>query len=134
MSGTSGDERQGGRRRAAHVLQREPLGGDGRRRRAGRVGDQAEQQMGDADRRVAGGSRGLLSRDHGGAGAVVEAAEALARVEGAGLPPAHEPLLGGLLAHPHAAADVGPRGARPAGLIDEVPDEGVPTGAAPGLT
>ena len=35
----------------------------------------------------------------------------------------HEALLGRLLGDAHAAADVGPRRARAASLVDEVPDE-----------
>jgi hypothetical protein len=53
-----------------------------------------------------------------------EAVEALAQVELAGLAGSRdEALLGRLLADAHAAPDVGPRGARAPGLVDEVPDE-----------
>jgi len=37
----------------------------------------------------------------------------------------HEPLLGGLLADAHAGADLAPRQAGPAGLVDEVADQRV---------
>ena len=65
----------------------------------------------------------FLRGHHDAAGAVGEAAEALRRVEVDGLALGDETLLGGLLGDTHALADVGPRGARTAGLIDEVPDQ-----------
>ena len=64
----------------------------------------------------------VLGGDDGAAGAGGEPAEARVRVEG-GVGLGHEPLLGGLLGDTHALADVGPRRARAAGLIDEVADQ-----------
>ena len=61
------------------------------------------------------------------AGFLVEPAEPLARVqEGCvGLSPPDKALLRGLLAHPHAAADLGPGRCGSACLVDEVTDERV---------
>jgi hypothetical protein len=74
---------------------------------------------------LGGGARAglVLRRDDDVAGARGELAEALHALGPFGL--GGEPLLRGLLAHPHAAADVGPGRAAAAGLVDEVPDEGV---------
>jgi hypothetical protein len=67
-------------------------------------------------------SGGVVGGHHDVAGPRREAGEALLRVERHG-PLRHEALLRRLLRHAHAAADLGPRRARPAGLVDEVPDE-----------
>jgi hypothetical protein len=52
-----------------------------------------------------------------------ESAESGVGIDGIGLGPWDEALLGGLLGHAHALPDLGPRGAGPAGLVDEVADE-----------
>ena len=70
--------------------------------------------------------RGVLGGDDGAAGPRGEAGEALGgvevdRVEVGQL--GHEALLGRLFGDAHALADVGPGGARAAGLVDEVADE-----------
>ena len=70
------------------------------------------------------GVAGLLGLAHAGddrgAGGLGEPLEAVRRV-GVGF--ADEPLLRGLLGDAHAAADLGPRCAGPAGLVDEVADQ-----------
>ena len=72
------------------------------------------------------GRAGLLLRpDDDGPRPVGEPAEALAGVERRGLALGDEALLRGLLGHAHAAADVGPGGPGPPGLVDEVADERV---------
>ncbi|MBN1174573.1 MAG: hypothetical protein JXA67_20560 [Micromonosporaceae bacterium] len=57
------------------------------------------------------------------AGAGGESAESLLRVEDDGVGLVHEPLLGGLFRDSQALADVGPGGARSAGLVNEVSDQ-----------
>ena len=63
---------------------------------------------------------GLVVGGHDGvAGPRGEPGEPVGGVEGRG----HETLLSGLLGDAHAAPDVGPGGARAAGLVDKVPDQ-----------
>ena len=72
---------------------------------------------------------GLVGRvvggDHGVAGPGREAVEAVVGVEvrHVGRPLRQEPLARRLLRDAHRPPDVGPRGAGPPGLVDEVPDE-----------
>ena len=68
----------------------------------------------------------VLRGDHDIARARGEPAETGVGVEGGRFEVGqlgHEPLLGGLLGDAHALADLGPRRARPAGLVDEVADQ-----------
>ena len=106
----------------AYGLEVDALGRDQARRMSVRIGEQAEQEVGDGDPVVASSSGLLLGRHHGRTRLLGELAEALAGI-GGGCGFGREPLLYGLLAHPHAAADVGPGRPGAARLVDEVADQ-----------
>ena len=81
--------------------------------------------MGRRDLGVAGLVGRVLGVDDDAAGARGEPAEAGVGVEGGRRRGrlGDEPFLGGLLGDAHALADLGPRRAGAAGLVDEVADE-----------
>ena len=105
--GVGGDALRG------HQPDGEPLG----------LREQAEREVGGGDLRVRGGPRLLLRGHDDLARPRGEAAEPLLGVEVGRGALRDEALLGRLLGDAHAPADVGPRRAGAAGLVDEVADE-----------